>query len=97
MTVEGSAIDVNEKKLEGRNFYEISISDNGIGFDNDFKHKLFIIFQRLHTQNSHYPGKGVGLAICKRVMINHQGYITATGEPGAGSTFKIYFPVKPAF
>ncbi len=68
------------------------MSDNGIGFDKEFMNKIFIIFQRLHTQNSQYQGKGVGLAICKRVMINHDGYITATGEQGVGATFNVYFP-----
>lgn len=93
---DGSSIDPDHKKIEGRTFYKISISDNGIGFDKTFTHKIFIIFQRLHTQNSPYQGKGVGLAICKRVMINHDGYITATAEPGVGATFNLYFPEKQA-
>ncbi len=93
---DGSTVDPNNKKIEAKTFYKISVSDNGIGFDKTFTHKIFIIFQRLHTQNSPYQGKGVGLAICKRVMINHDGYITATAEPGLGATFNLYFPEKRA-
>lgn len=92
--VAGSTIEQNYKKTETRTFYKISVSDNGIGFDKDFTHKIFIIFQRLHTQNSLYSGKGIGLAICKRVMVNHDGYITATAEQGVGATFNVYFPKK---
>jgi len=91
----GGAIDPNNKKIEAKTFYKISISDNGIGFNKDFTHKIFIIFQRLHTQNSSFLGKGVGLAICKRVMTNHDGYISATAEQGVGATFNVYFPEKP--
>ncbi len=90
-----SSFHPDNKILEAKTFYKIAISDNGIGFDKDFTHKIFIIFQRLHTQNSIYQGKGVGLAICKRVMINHEGYITATAEQGVGATFNLYFPEKP--
>ncbi len=88
----GNSIEPNNKKIETKTFYKISMSDNGIGFDKEFMNKIFIIFQRLHTQNSQYQGKGVGLAICKRIMINHDGYITATGEQGVGATFNVYFP-----
>ncbi|MGI8583616.1 MAG: sensor histidine kinase [Chitinophagaceae bacterium] len=92
----GSSIEPNNKKIETKTFYKISVSDNGIGFDKEFTHKIFIIFQRLHTQNSQYQGKGVGLAICKRVMLNHDGYITATAEQGVGATFNVYFPERTA-
>ncbi|WP_207491970.1 sensor histidine kinase [Aridibaculum aurantiacum] len=74
-------------------YYRITVSDNGVGFMKEYAHKLFIIFQRLHTHNAMYPGKGIGLAICKRVVINHNGYITATGDQGAGATFNVYLPV----
>lgn len=77
-------------------FNKISISDNGIGFDRQHAEKIFIIFQRLHTQNSPFQGKGIGLSICKRIMINHQGFITASGETGIGATFHLYFPENPS-
>jgi signal transduction histidine kinase len=74
-------------------YFKVSVSDNGIGFDESFAHKIFIIFQRLHTQDSNYNGKGIGLAICRRIVMNHKGFIEATGEPGVGATFNLYFPI----
>jgi signal transduction histidine kinase len=74
-------------------YHSISIEDNGIGFNNEFAEKIFVIFQRLHTQQSNYRGKGMGLAIAQRVMINHGGFITAKGKPGEGAIFTLYFPV----
>jgi len=74
-----------------RKFIRVTFSDNGIGFEKEFAEKIFIIFQRLHSQNSSYLGKGIGLAICKRVMVNHDGYITASGEVGVGARFNLYF------
>ena len=79
---------------ESQNYYRITISDNGIGFENKFIEKMFMIFQRLHNQESEYEGKGIGLAICQRVMANHGGHILADGKPGVGATFKLYFPVS---
>lgn len=81
------------KELIEKNFYRITISDNGIGFDNKFITKMFQIFQRLHNNDSHYEGKGMGLAICQRVVVNHEGYITAHGHTSVGATFKLFFPV----
>jgi signal transduction histidine kinase len=92
-TVTGGEFNKYNSELKDQPFIQVTISDNGIGFDESFAHKIFIIFQRLHTQNSSYSGKGIGLAICKRVMMNHNGFIYATGTPGAGATFDLYFPV----
>ena len=75
-------------------FYRITIADNGIGFEEKFIKKMFQIFQSLHTKQSEYSGKGIGLAICQRVMVNHGGYIIAHGKPNFGATFKLYFPIK---
>ncbi len=75
-----------------RRFYKISISDNGIGMDNKYIGRIFTIFQRLHQRNE-YSGNGIGLAISKKIMDNHSGFITAESEPDAGSTFNLYFPV----
>jgi len=80
------------KELVGRRFHRITISDNGIGFENKFISKMFQIFQRLHNQESVYEGKGIGLAICQRIMVNHEGYIIAHGHPDVGATFKLFFP-----
>jgi signal transduction histidine kinase len=75
-------------------YYQISIADDGIGFDEALVNKMFRIFQRLHNSDSGYDGKGIGLAICQRIMVNHNGYITASGKPGDGAVFTLYFPVK---
>jgi signal transduction histidine kinase len=75
-------------------FDRITLADNGIGFEDKFITKIFRVFQRLHNQESEYSGKGIGLAICQRVMVNHNGYILAHGHPDVGATFKLYFPVK---
>jgi signal transduction histidine kinase len=73
-------------------FHLITVSDNGIGFDGEFAEKIFVIFQRLHDRKQ-FAGTGIGLAICKRVMANHNGYISARSEPGNGADFNIYLPI----
>lgn len=75
-------------------FDRITIADNGIGFEDKFINKMFQIFQSLHNKESGYSGKGIGLAICQRVMANHGGYIIAHGRPQIGATFRLYFPIK---
>lgn len=83
-----------KKELVGRqNFWRIDISDNGIGFDPQYKEKIFEVFQRLHGKQE-YAGTGVGLAICSKVAKNHHGYITADGVPNEGATFSIFLPIK---
>jgi PAS domain S-box-containing protein len=74
-----------------REYIRLSVSDNGLGFETRFLKKIFQVFQRLHTQQ--YGGTGIGLAICKKIMENHKGFITAESEVGKGSTFHCYFPV----
>jgi signal transduction histidine kinase len=76
-----------------RRFYKISFQDNGIGFDNENAERIFVIFQRLHGR-SEYEGTGIGLAICKLVLQNHDGYISATGRDGEGADFVICLPVS---
>ncbi|KAA6432787.1 PAS domain S-box protein [Dyadobacter flavalbus] len=71
----------------------ISFSDNGIGFDPQFKDRIFQVFQRLHNRSA-YEGTGIGLAICKKIVDNHNGLIDAIGKPGTGATFIIYLPVN---
>ncbi len=76
----------------GKRYYNLSISDNGIGFESKYNEKIFDLFQRLHSR-SDYGGTGIGLTICKRIVENHKGFITANGESGKGATFNIYLPV----
>jgi signal transduction histidine kinase len=80
--------------LADSKFHKITVADNGIGFENKFSNKMFQLFQRLHAQHSEYTGKGLGLAICQRVMANHEGYIIAKGAPQAGAKFKMFFPFE---
>ena len=77
---------------KGKNYHRIIMEDKGIGFNNEFAEKIFIIFQRLHTQQSGYRGKGIGLAIAQRIMTNHNGIIMARGMINDGATFIMYFP-----
>lgn len=69
----------------------ISIKDNGIGFDNKFSEKIFNIFNKLHSRNI-YPGTGVGLALCQRIIEKHNGKIWAKAEPNKGATFFLTLP-----
>ena len=85
--------DVNSNLLN-KKFYRITCSDNGIGFEKKFINKIFMIFQQLHTPEDGYEGKGIGLAICRRIMANHEGYIIAYGEPGLGAKFTLFFPME---
>ena len=75
------------------NYCHLRVSDNGIGFEPQYKDKIFEVFQRLHGKDK-YPGTGVGLAIVKKIVENHNGLITATAEPGKGASFDIYFPAE---
>jgi len=74
-------------------YIEIAIIDNGIGFEDQYLERIFLMFQRLHGKTE-YSGTGIGLALCKRVMENHHGHITATSQPGQGSVFYVYFPTS---
>lgn len=87
-----SAIGIHSSN-EAQDFWSISISDNGIGFDQDHASKIFEVFQRLHNKDE-YAGTGIGLSICKKIVLAHKGFITASGTPGIGSVFIVYLPVK---
>ena len=71
--------------------YRIHVKDNGIGFNSEFKEKIFESFQRLHGK-AEYPGSGLGLAICKKIAEGHGGSITAESEEGKGADFIVRFP-----
>ncbi len=74
-------------------FCRITVKDNGIGFDEKYLNKIFIIFQRLHNRTE-YDGTGIGLAICKKIVEHHRGVITARSAPGEGAEFVICLPVQ---
>lgn len=70
----------------------IQVADNGIGFEDEYREKIFGIFQRLHGRN--YEGTGIGLAIARKIVGNHGGLITASAQPEVGSVFNIYLPLS---
>ena len=70
-------------------YLSISIADNGIGFEQKYAKKIFELFQRLHSREK-YSGTGIGLAICKKIIENHNGFILARGVPDVGATFIVY-------
>ena len=76
---------------ESNGSYEISVEDNGIGFDEKYTDRAFTIFQRLHGRGQ-YEGTGVGLAVCRKIVERHGGTITARSTPGQGSTFLVTVP-----
>jgi len=71
---------------------EITIKDNGIGFDEKYSEKIFAMFQRLHGRTE-YEGTGVGLAVCRRIADRHGGTISGKGKPGEGATFTVTLPL----
>ncbi|GEP50903.1 hypothetical protein FNO01nite_15750 [Flavobacterium noncentrifugens] len=79
-------ISISDKKC-----YKIVVSDNGIGFKQEYAERIFMLFQRLET-DSKYTGTGLGLAICKKIIENHNGFIKAKSAPGEGTKFFIYLP-----
>jgi PAS domain S-box-containing protein len=79
------------KVLNENKYLELKFVDNGIGFEEQYSKKIFALFQRLHGKQD-YAGTGIGLALCKRIVENHNGHIVATGELGKGATFCVYFP-----
>lgn len=82
----------NNKLLSsGKEYCHLSVSDSGIGFEPEFNERIFQLFQRLHHKDE-YPGTGIGLAIVKKIIEDHNGIITASSEAEKGTTFDIYIP-----
>lgn len=74
-------------------YHVIHIEDNGIGFEPEYAESIFKLFTKLHA-TSEYKGSGVGLALCKKIMQNHNGHITATSTISEGTTMNLFFPVN---
>jgi len=79
---------------KNKDYYKITVKDNGIGFEQEYAERIFVIFQRLHGR-AEFDGTGLGLAICRKIVENHQGIIMAEGKPNEGATFTIFLPTHP--
>lgn len=90
--VKGEMIE-GQPAIAWRDYHRLVFTDNGVGFESEFNTRVFEVFQRLHSK-SKYAGSGVGLAICKRIVENHEGLIMAHGETDKGAVFEVYLPVK---
>jgi len=90
-TIPGHA--VSDLKTDvSKNYHELTFTDNGIGFEQIYADQIFGLFTRLHNKKE-YEGTGIGLALCKKIVENQDGFIKAISTKGNGATFKIYFPV----
>lgn len=94
-TVAGNLIENVPGLIAGERYYEISVSDNGIGFEQKQQERIFAPFHRLNAKGGQ-NGTGIGLAICKRIIENHNGAIVARGAPDLGASFLVYIPVAEA-
>ena len=78
-----------------RDTVQLTVRDNGIGFDQRYAGRIFRVFERLHGRNE-FPGTGIGLALCRKIVERHGGTIAATSEAGVGTTFTVTLPLRQA-
>ncbi|OYU81680.1 MAG: PAS domain-containing sensor histidine kinase [Flavobacterium sp. BFFFF1] len=88
--VKGSATGIASLQANEK-YCHISVADNGIGFEPQYSERIFEVFQRLHSKTE-FSGTGIGLAIVKKIVLNHNGHIVAEGQLGHGTTFHLYIP-----
>ncbi|HYG20102.1 MAG TPA: ATP-binding protein, partial [Ohtaekwangia sp.] len=81
----------DKKAPPGKDYWRLTFTDNGIGFDPQYKDKIFELFQRLYSKQQ-FAGTGIGLNIVKRIVERHHGFIEATSEPGKGARFDVWLP-----
>lgn len=98
ININAEVVNDEEKRLldlaAEKDYYRIEIGDNGIGFNQDHAEKIFLPFVRLHPR-SEYEGNGIGLSICKKIVLNHNGKIFAEGNENIGSRFILILPETP--
>ena len=80
-----------QEELDEPEFWKFSVSDNGIGIEKQYHDRIFGIFKRLHGKDE-YAGTGIGLSVCQKIILRHQGSIWFTSKPNKGTTF--YFTIK---
>ena len=85
----------SNQRDESKKYCRIFVEDNGIGFDQKYAEQIFEMFKRLHHHDE-YEGTGIGLAFCKKIVEQHEGFISARSAPDKGSTFIISLPLKPS-
>ena len=89
-TIEGAMNGKNLPMTKAK-YYQITVSDNGIGFEQEYNEKIFGVFQRLHGRKE-YEGTGIGLSIVRKIAENHQGTIIAQAKPDEGAEFILFLP-----
>jgi PAS domain S-box-containing protein len=92
-SVKGSK-NISREAIPDMDYHLITVKDNGIGFEPQYEQKVFEIFQRLSNPTG-AKGSGIGLAICKKIVQNHKGFIRAKGKLNEGATFQVYLPADP--
>jgi light-regulated signal transduction histidine kinase (bacteriophytochrome) len=83
----------NTEMLPHGELCELTVEDNGIGFDESYLKRLFVVFQRLHSRKE-YEGAGIGLAVCRKIANRHGGMITARSTSGKGAEFLVLLPIS---